>query len=124
MTEMARLYCVSLLVLVLLIWEHSYAIDPAAYWAERGAFINAEQNLYLGAKQKLNPEEERANAILMAAKWAEFDQCFDVACFPPSRHFFLAKPDIEASEVFNIIKRMPKGTNCKYVTVSLCVIFY
>jgi Adenosine/AMP deaminase N-terminal len=57
----------------------------------------------------LNAQEQRVNAMLMSAKLQTYDNCFDQMCFPPARHFFDAKSDIESSEVFRLIKRMPKG---------------
>lgn len=57
----------------------------------------------------LSPQEQRVNDLLMSAKLQTYDNCFDQMCFPPARHFFDAKSDIENSEVFRLIKRMPKG---------------
>lgn len=57
----------------------------------------------------LSAQEKRVNNLLMSAKRQTYDNCFDQMCFPPARHFFDAKSDIENSEVFRIIKRMPKG---------------
>ncbi|XP_059490972.1 adenosine deaminase 2-like isoform X2 [Neocloeon triangulifer] len=45
----------------------------------------------------------------MVAKRQIYENCFDQMCFPPARHFFDAKADIESSEVFRLIKLMPKG---------------
>jgi hypothetical protein len=86
------------------------ALDPSDYWNERSAFLQEERDQFLGSTITLSPAETRANIILMAAKANEFDKCFDPLCFPPARHFFSAKSDIEASEVFKIIKQMPKGS--------------
>jgi Adenosine/AMP deaminase N-terminal len=56
----------------------------------------------------------------MSAKRQTYDNCFDQMCFPPARHFFDAKSDIEGSEVFRIIKRMPKGERFKKKPVYFC----
>lgn len=57
----------------------------------------------------LKKEEELANKRLMALKKAEMKQFMKTQTFPPSMHFFQAKNLIEKSEVFNILKKMPKG---------------
>lgn len=98
-----------LLSVLLVTLSGVWAADPGAYWSERSALIQEERSQFLGSSITLTAAESRANTILMAAKANEFDNCFDPLCFPPARHFFSAKADIEASEVFRIIKQMPKG---------------
>ena len=49
------------------------------------------------------------NVILLAAKRKEFKQGF-METFPPAVNFLIGKPLVEKSIVFDIIRRMPKGT--------------
>ncbi|XP_069683248.1 adenosine deaminase 2-like isoform X2 [Periplaneta americana] len=66
--------------------------------------------MFLGADIVLTAEEEEVNAILMKIKEKEYRKGFnDPASFPPARHFFEVKEDIERSEVFRIIQLLPKG---------------
>lgn len=62
----------------------------------------------------LKEEEELANSKLMLLKRAEMMEAKRTQTFPPSMHFFQAKNLIEKSEVFNILKKMPKG---KYLEI-------
>lgn len=109
MTRSTRAPLLLLGALQLLAWQCE-AADPDAYWNQRAALLEAERARFLGSKLKLTDAEQRANTVLMAAKQSEFNNCFDPLCFPPARHFFSAKQDIDVSMVFDIIKRMPKGT--------------
>jgi len=45
----------------------------------------------------------------MDKKWRELDQAFQDSYYPPSENFLTSKASIEASEVFSILKIMPKG---------------
>lgn len=78
--------------------------------AERELIVSAERAQELGGSLILTPLEQRANALLMQAKYAEVDRGFDdVTQFNPAWHFFLRKKHIEETEVFAFIKAMPKG---------------
>ncbi|XP_040318542.1 adenosine deaminase 2 isoform X2 [Herpailurus yagouaroundi] len=68
-----------------------------------------EKMMQLGGQLVLTEQEELANERLMALKKAEVTQAMRTQKFPPSMHFFQAKTLIEKSEVFNILKKMPKG---------------
>ncbi|XP_058600219.1 adenosine deaminase 2 isoform X1 [Neofelis nebulosa] len=68
-----------------------------------------EKMMQLGGQLVLTEQEELANERLMALKKAEVTQAMRTQKFPPSMHFFRAKTLIEKSEVFNILKKMPKG---------------
>ncbi|XP_033088927.1 adenosine deaminase 2 isoform X2 [Trachypithecus francoisi] len=63
----------------------------------------------LGGPLVLNPKEEQANERLMTLKIAEMKEAMETLIFPPSMHFFQAKHLIERSQVFNILRMMPKG---------------
>lgn len=75
----------------------------------RKQLLMREKTMQLGGQLVLTKEEELANERLMALKRAEMKQAMETQEFPPSMHFFQAKNLIEKSEVFNILKKMPKG---------------
>ncbi|XP_066237225.1 adenosine deaminase 2 isoform X1 [Saccopteryx leptura] len=76
---------------------------------ERKQLVMRENMMQLGGQLVLKKEEELANKRLMVLKRAEMKQAVKTQKFPPSMHFFQAKDLIEKSEVFNILKKMPKG---------------
>ena len=51
----------------------------------------------------------QVNQTLMAMKEAEYKAGIQQKPFPPAMHFFHAKPLIDKSDVFDVIKMMPKG---------------
>ncbi|XP_023498637.2 adenosine deaminase 2 [Equus caballus] len=75
----------------------------------RNQLLMREKMMRLGGRLVLGKQEELANARLMALKKAEMAQAMKTQKFPPSMHFFQAKNLIEKSEVFHILKKMPKG---------------
>ncbi|KAL4684820.1 hypothetical protein H8957_005817 [Semnopithecus entellus] len=68
-----------------------------------------EKVMRLGGPLVLNTKEEQANQRLMTLKIAEMKEAMETLIFPPSMHFFQAKHLIERSQVFNILRMMPKG---------------
>ncbi|XP_069683254.1 adenosine deaminase 2-like isoform X3 [Periplaneta americana] len=85
------------------------AHSDSSYWENRESFLREERSMFLGADIVLTAEEEEVNAILMKIKEKEYRKGFnDPASFPPARHFFEVKEDIERSEVFRIIQLLPK----------------
>ncbi|XP_012506491.1 PREDICTED: adenosine deaminase CECR1 [Propithecus coquereli] len=68
-----------------------------------------EEMMRLGGQLVLSTQEEQANEKLMAIKIAEMTEAMETLMFPPSMHFFRAKRLIEKSQVFNILRMMPKG---------------
>ena len=71
-----------------------------------------ERSVGLGSNQVLqDPRETRVNEILMEFKGREYKEGVDSngAHFTTARHFFHMKELIEASNVFKIIRLLPKG---------------
>ncbi|XP_030771093.1 LOW QUALITY PROTEIN: adenosine deaminase 2 [Rhinopithecus roxellana] len=68
-----------------------------------------EKMMRLGGPLVLNTKEEQANERLMTLKIAEMKEAMKTLIFPPSMHFFQAKHLIERSQVFKILRMMPKG---------------
>lgn len=99
-----------LLVVVIPFFSSAISIDAA-----RTQLLMREKMMQLGGQLVLTEQEELANERLMALKKAEVTQAMKIQNFPPSMHFFQAKNLIEKSEVFNILKKMPKGRGLERV---------
>lgn len=97
----------SFLVLVFI-----FAHCKADYWTDRSDFVEHEASLAIGASLVLTPEEEVVNRILMQHKYQEYDMGYVTpSTFLPARHFFHTKNEIEKSEVFKFIQKIPKGAS-------------
>lgn len=93
----------------------------ADYWTDRAAFIRNEELLAFGSQIILSAKEKRVNKELMEAKWKELADGFkNPGMFPPAKHFFEAKKDIEESAVFGFIQQMPKGGALHIHDVAIC----
>lgn len=91
------------------------------YIASRESICKAESINNFESDVKLNPKEERANAVIMAAKNAELDDGLKhPQNFSPSRHFFEAIDKINRSKLFKIIRKMPKGGILHAHDTALC----
>ncbi|KAM9683505.1 adenosine deaminase 2 isoform 3-T4 [Dama dama] len=75
----------------------------------RNQLLTREKMMRIGGQLVLTQEEELANQRLKALKEAEMHKALSKGSILPSMHFFQAKNLIEKSEVFNILKKMPKG---------------
>ena len=93
-----------LLMVAIPLFCSAVSIDEA-----RTQLLMREKMMQLGGQLVLTEQEELANERLMALKKAEVAQAMKIQNFPPSMHFFQAKNLIEKSDVFNILKKMPKG---------------
>ncbi|KAG4076714.1 hypothetical protein HA402_002001 [Bradysia odoriphaga] len=91
------------------------------YIASRESILNAENSDNFESDVKLNPKEERANAIIMTAKNAELDDGLaNPQNFAPSRYFFEVLDKINKSKLFKIIRKMPKGGILHAHDTALC----
>ncbi|KAL6263330.1 hypothetical protein P5V15_006127 [Pogonomyrmex californicus] len=80
------------------------------YWQLRRQLLMDEKRQSLGGELELNPIEARANQVLMTAKSREIHDGFITGnTFLPSHNFMEVIPQIEKSEVFKILRDMPKG---------------
>lgn len=81
------------------------------YSAERTSLLAEESELQVGGSIRLTDEEKIANDILMHYKNEEVDASFhNPKHFNFSRHYFAYKNDIIHSKVYQMIRRMPKGS--------------
>uniref|UniRef100_A0A182N9L1 Adenosine deaminase n=1 Tax=Anopheles dirus TaxID=7168 RepID=A0A182N9L1_9DIPT len=79
-----------------------------SYEELRAAIVDAENKYGLGGKVFLNSDELRADRVLRTMKQAEL-QSPNRGLPAAGMHFFDAKPLIESSAVFKVLKLMPKG---------------
>ncbi|XP_077984761.1 adenosine deaminase 2-like [Glandiceps talaboti] len=75
----------------------------------REDFLSMEASYYTGRDMPLEGKEWAVNDVLMQLKHEEIAEGERTSVFPPGMHFFHAKPYIDQSGVFEIIKLMPKG---------------
>ncbi|XP_012530424.1 adenosine deaminase 2 [Monomorium pharaonis] len=86
------------------------SIQPNIYWQIRQQLQMNEKRQSLGGELELNPIEIKANEVLMKAKRREiYDGFITGDSFLPSHNFMEVIPKIEKSEVFKILRDMPKG---------------
>ncbi|KAG5343220.1 ADA2 deaminase, partial [Acromyrmex heyeri] len=85
-------------------WQH----EP--YWQIRRKLLLDEKHESLGGDLELSPIETKANDVLMKAKEREiYDGFITGNTFLPSFNFMEVISKIEKSEVFKILRDMPKG---------------
>lgn len=89
------------------------------YLSKRKEISVKEQQNHIGNDLKLNYYESKANEKLMADKIQELDEAMLAGTFGPAKSFYLSKSDIEASSVFQFIKKMPKGAALHTHHISL-----
>ena len=87
-----------------------FSIDTEEYLDRRQQVLSKEHQMRIGAMVNFSDDELRVNAMLMKLKAKELEIARrNVTNFPPAVHFFSAKALIDDSEVFRIIRTMPKG---------------
>ena len=79
------------------------------YLNNREKLIAQENESFLGSDIELTPNEQTYNEILMSRKITELEASFESANFAPSQPFYKVKHLIESSEVFEMLKILPKG---------------
>ena len=82
------------------------------YMQQRNNLLQRRRKLATGGKVTLSEKERIVNQFLMDLKLEELYHYKSNNAgqhFPPANHFLKAKGDIEKSDVFKIIKKMPKG---------------
>ncbi|CAB4057161.1 CECR1 [Lepeophtheirus salmonis] len=80
------------------------------YYEERIKLLKEENESYLGADIKLNEHEKVANSKLMKFKLQELEIGFQSpSSYNPSSSFFNRIQEIEESNVYKFIEKLPKG---------------
>lgn len=103
--------------------EAAYSDRPNIdeYYAMRKQFIDSEIQYAFGSDIQLDAREQQANAIIMAAKEAEYENgILTPSTFNPSRHIFETLAIIKQSKLFQIIQQMPKGGILHAHDMALC----
>ena len=75
------------------------------YWRKRDKLLREDAGAFLGSDLSLTLPEQFANSNLMGKKKIELDGHFKNLSFPLSKNFLEVKPEIEASKVFNFIRK-------------------
>ena len=75
------------------------------YWRKRDKLLREDAGAFLGSDLSLTLPEQFANSNLMGKKKIELDGQFKNLSFPLSKNFLEVKPEIEASKVFNFIRK-------------------
>ena len=91
--------------------------------AERQKILADEDKRFLGGALTLNAAEQSANTILMRAKNSEYDTSFSSANFTPANHFFLGKPAMLQSQVYQLIRKMPKGLKALNLLLLIALLY-
>lgn len=85
----------------------------AKYQALRKSLLAEHLGRALGSDVVLSEQEEQFNSMLMDLKTDELSRGFENPFnFTPSRHFFDVVHTVEASPLFKLIRKMPKGIFC------------
>lgn len=85
-------------------------LTVAEYTGQRNALYAAEQRLATGSRLRLTAAERLVDVHLKRLKRAEFEAGIrQPGRYAPGLHFSVARPLIERSPVFELLRRMPKG---------------
>ena len=99
------------------------AITQEEYHKARNAIKDRKKTSgFYGSDLTLSDDELDVDAILVRAKRCEVTEGIRAQSFPPAKSFFEAKAEIEKSQVFKIIRAMPKGGSngtgrCAYIKI-------
>ena len=109
--DVVKVLCFLLVLLTIKYSAYTFQIKKDEYLKLRNNVLRKEYQMRIGGKVRLSDAELRVNDTLMKLKAKELDVArTNTTNFPPAVHFFRAKPLIDKSEVFNMIRNMPKGT--------------
>ncbi|CAG9859862.1 unnamed protein product [Phyllotreta striolata] len=80
------------------------------YVRRRDEILKLEAAEFLGGNVNLSVKEKRVDEVIQAARKREMIKAHENSSeFLPSQHFFKVKNKISTSEVFSIIRKLPKG---------------
>lgn len=95
--------------------------SPDTYRTVRDAFFHYEEARSLGFDVELNSRELQANETIMGAKLKEYTEGeITPHLFKPSQHIFDVLDAINQTELFQLLKRMPKGAVLHAHDTALC----
>lgn len=91
------------------------------YKRERNEFIEREDARGLGADLVLNEKEQRLNKHVMKLKIEAIQNgMLHPAKFTPAQHFFEVMEEINGTELFQILRKMPKGGALHIHDTAVC----
>uniref|UniRef100_A0A1A9V8V4 Adenosine deaminase n=1 Tax=Glossina austeni TaxID=7395 RepID=A0A1A9V8V4_GLOAU len=103
-------FILSALSIILAFLPPSSAEVNTAYQDERDKIIQEEEKLRLGYDVILQGDEEKADQIFLKLKQKELQDGFTIVEKNlPGMHYYKAKPLLEESKVYQLIRKMPKG---------------
>ncbi|EDW79986.2 uncharacterized protein Dwil_GK12327 [Drosophila willistoni] len=94
---------------------------PETYQTLRSAFFRYEESRSLGHDLELTEQEIKANETIMKAKLSEYSEgLITPHLFKPSQHIFDVLDAIKNTELFQLLKQMPKGAVLHAHDTALC----
>lgn len=91
---------------------HIHAGMAGNYWTDRVKLLKEDENFALGSDVILSEAEQKANTILMRYKFAEMSEDFQhPEKYLPAQNFLKVRKEIDKSKIFNILKKLPKGSS-------------
>ena len=79
------------------------------YLQSRADLQQADQQLAAYAQMTLSPDEQELNARLKALQQSMIKVYRDSHFFPPARNFYQSKSHIEHTQLYSLLRKMPKG---------------
>jgi len=83
--------------------------DREAYLEARQQYVRQDSVLSFEADIVLNEREKQANQKLRAMQKEMLDHYKETNFFPPARYFYQSKEYIEQTELYHLLRKMPKG---------------
>ena len=118
---MFSMQCYAVVFLISCIVRGEHRSD---FLSKRTKILEVEEVMKIGGKLDLSPAEQKVNDTLMATKVKEIMKArLQNDSVPPGQHFFKAKTAIDRSEVFQFIKRVPKGKTRHQYSFRWSVLF-
>jgi len=94
---------------------------PDTYKTLRSAFFRYEESRTLGYDLELTTREARANETIMKAKLNEYGEGLVTPhLFKPAQHIFDVLDGIRNTDLFKLLKKMPKGAVLHAHDTALC----
>ncbi|XP_066250546.1 adenosine deaminase 2-like [Euwallacea similis] len=82
------------------------------YLQKRAEILKEEEKEFSGGQENLTENEEKVNRYLLQLKQLELWQFYNNSSeFLPARNFLEAREEIDKSEVFKFIRKLPKGAS-------------
>ncbi len=83
--------------------------DREAYLTARQQYVHQDSAQAFDAEIFLSEKEKRADQKLKAIQKEMLDHYKETNFFPPARYFYQSKEHIEQSDLYQLLRKMPKG---------------